>query len=361
MLLKVTPQAALKFTKLSVIIMGCWPPPLNATKKQLFLRDVYWWTSFATALLLLLALINGIYEYRENTSITIQTTCILAGVSQMCTKMIVLRKQRGTLQTIVVEMENFVKRAKPAETSILQKYVDRCAVFHLTMTVSFYVICSGLVLGPAILPQPFPTFAKYPFKVESHPVHDIIYFQQAFIGILAAAGATVDCQVAVLLWFTSARFEILCVELRNVLDECDLNSCIRKHLHLIRYARDVIKTVRYLILITACVSTLVMVFGAIQLIFANSITVKIQFVILVIGASIQLFLSSNPAEELSRMSVAIGSAIYNSSWIGQPSRVLKTICILIQRSQKPITVTIGGFIPELSLNYYASASTNIMK
>lgn len=98
MLIKVTPEMALKFTKFSVIIMGCWPPPLNATKRQLLLRDVYWWTAFVTALLLLLALINGIYEYREDASITVQTTCILAGVSQMCTKMLVLRNQRWTLQ-----------------------------------------------------------------------------------------------------------------------------------------------------------------------------------------------------------------------------------------------------------------------
>nr|KAF7394357.1 hypothetical protein H0235_016952 [Vespula pensylvanica] len=340
---------------MSVVIMGCWPPPLNATKKQLLLRDIYWWMSFVIATFLLLALINGIYEHRRNTLITIQTTCILAGVCQMCIKMVILRKQRWKFQSIILEMENFVKRANPLEKTILQNYVNRCAVFHLTTTIGFYVICSGLILGPAILSQPFPTFAKYPFQVDSHPIYDIVYFQQAFVGMLATVGGTIDCQAAVLLWFASARFEMLCIELTRFIDLVDLNCCIRKHLHLLRYAEDVVISVRYIIFITTCISTLIMIFGGLQLIFAKSTIVKIQFVILVIGSAIQLFLCSRPAENLSGMSTAIGLSVYNSNWIGQSTEVLKNICILIQRSQKPVIVTISGVLPALSLKYYASA------
>ncbi|XP_047368981.1 odorant receptor 30a-like isoform X2 [Vespa velutina] len=301
-----------------------------------------------------LPLINGIYEYRQNTLITIQTTCILAGVCQMCIKMLILRKQRWKFQSIILEMENFVKRANPLEKRILQNYVKRCAIFHLITTIGFYVICSGLILGPAILSQPLPTYAKYPFKVDSHPIYEIIYFHQGFVGILASVGGTIDCQVAVLLWFTSARFEILCMELTRFINLFDLNCCIRKHLHLLRYAKDVVITVRYIILITTCISALIMIFGGLQLIFAKSTTMKIQFVILVIGAVIQLFLCSHPAENLAGMSMAIGLSVYNSNWIGQSTKVLKSICILIQRSQKPVIVNIDGVLPALSLKYYAS-------
>ncbi|XP_035728639.1 odorant receptor 30a-like [Vespa mandarinia] len=342
MIFDITPETALKFTKMSVIIMGCWPPPLNATKKQLLLRDIYWWTSFLTATFLLLALINGIYEYRQNTLITIQTTCILAGVCQMCIKMLILRKQRWKFQSIILEMENFVKRANPLEKRILKNYVKRCAIFHLITTIGFYVICSGLILGPTILSQPLPTYAKYPFKVDSHPIYEIIYFHQGFVGILASVGGTIDCQVAVLLWFTSARFEILCVELTRFIN---------------LYAKDVVITVRYIILITTCISAMIMIFGGLQLIFvsyAKSTTMKIQFVILVIGAVIQLFLCSHPAENLAGMSIAIGLSVYNSNWIGQSTKVLKSMCILIQRSQKPVIVNIDGVLPALSLKYYAS-------
>ncbi|XP_043500819.1 odorant receptor 30a-like [Polistes fuscatus] len=337
-MLSVTPNTALKFTKLSVIIMGCWPPPLNATKKQLLLRDVYWWSTLVIALLLILALINGIFEYRHNTLITVQTTCILAGVSQ----------------SIIQEMENFVEQANSLEKVILQNYVNKCWIFHLTMSIGFYVICFGLVLGPAILSQPFPTFAKYPFKVDSHPIYEIVYFQQAFVGILAAVGGTIDCQNAVLLWFTSARFEILSIELSRLMDLDNINYYIRKHLQLLKYARDVVLSVRYIIFITNCITTLIMIFGALQIIFAKSTTIKIQFIILLIGATIQMFICSHPAEHLSEMSIAVGLSIYNSNWIGKSSKVLKNMCILVQRSQKPIIITINGVIPALSLKYYTS-------
>ncbi|KAI4500518.1 hypothetical protein M0802_004480 [Mischocyttarus mexicanus] len=327
MILNISPNTALKFTKLSVIIMGCWPPPLNATKKQLLLRDVYWWSTFVTALLLVLTLINGIYEYRHNTLITVQTTCILAGVFQVCLKMIIMRIQRWKFQSIIQEMENFIEHANSLEKVVLQNYVNKCWLFHLTITIGFYMICSGLVLGPAILSQPFPTFAKYPFKVDSHPIYEIVYFQQAFVGILAVVGGTIDCQNAVLLWFASARFEMLSIELSRLINLDDINYYIRKHLQLLRF------------------------FSMRQ---AKSTTIRIQFVILVIGATIQLFICSRPAENLSEMSIAVGLSIYNSNWIGKSSKILKSMCIMIQRSQKPVIVTISGVLPALSLKYYTS-------
>lgn len=131
-------------------------------------------------------------------------------------------------------MEDFIKKMNTFERRILQRNVDKCAMFHLAMTFSYYTICVAFILGPTILPRPFPTFAEYPFEVESHPVHEIIYFQQAFVGIQAAVGVTIDCQVAFLLWFTGARFEILTIRLTNVVNEDELVSCVRQHLHLLR-------------------------------------------------------------------------------------------------------------------------------
>lgn len=131
-------------------------------------------------------------------------------------------------------MEDFIKKMNIFERTILQRYVDRCAMFHLAMTFSYYTICVAFILGPTILPRPFPTFAEYPFKVESHPIHEIIYFQQAFVGIQAAVGVTIDCQVAFLLWYTGARFEILAIKLTNIVNEDELKACIKLHDDLLR-------------------------------------------------------------------------------------------------------------------------------
>ncbi|XP_043461701.1 uncharacterized protein LOC122498155 [Leptopilina heterotoma] len=45
--------------------------------------------------------------------------------------------------------------------------------------------------------------------------------------------------------------------------------------------------------------------------------------------------------------------IYNSSWIGLSPKLIKSMIVVIRRSQKPITMRIGGIMPRLSLSYYA--------
>lgn len=139
-----------------------------------------------------------------------------------------------SFQSIVMEMESIVKRAKPYEKAILEKYVSRCSVLHLSLTFGFYLGGTNVIMGPIFLPQSLPTFAVYPFDVESHPVYEIVYFQQAFTGIQACTGATIDCQVALLLWFAGARFEMLEIEIANAQDEYDLKRCILKHRHILR-------------------------------------------------------------------------------------------------------------------------------
>ncbi|XP_043500821.1 odorant receptor Or2-like [Polistes fuscatus] len=283
--MKFTPEAALKFTKRSVALLVSWPPPMNS---------------------------------------------------------------------IVVEMENIVKQAKPYEKMILTKYVDRCSILHISLTFGFYLAATNIVLGPIFLPQPLPTFAVYPFNVSTHPIYEIVYLLQAVTCIQASTGATIDCQVAVLLWFAGARFEMLQIDIANTVDECDLKWCIFKHRQILCYAENVVKTVRFVIFATVGITTTLIVSSGLLFLFTDSRTIKFQFLVLNIVAIIQLFINSYPAENLIDMSSAIGSAAYNLNWIAKSQKMSKNILFLIQRSQKPVIITISGFLPVLSLSYYMS-------
>ncbi|XP_035728641.1 odorant receptor Or2-like [Vespa mandarinia] len=248
-----------------------------------------------------------------------------------------------------MEMENIVKQAAPYEKAILEKYVKRCAILHISLTFGFYLAGTNIVLGPIFLSQSLPTFAVYPFDTESHPIYEIIYFQQALTAIQACTAAAIDCLAALLLWFAGARFEMLKAEFANIVDEYDLTRCIQKHRHILSYAEKIVKTVRFVILATVAITTILIVFSG-----TDSMTIKFQFFVLDIVAIIQLFLNSHPAENLIQMSTAIGSAAYDLNWIDKSLVIWKNVCFLIQRSQKPITLSIPGFIPALSLTYYMS-------
>ena len=52
----------------------------------------------------------------------------------------------------------------------------------------------------------------------------------------------------------------------------------------------------------------------------------------------------------------IGYGIYNSSWIEQSPKILKSWIIVLQRSQQPVVIHIGGILPKLSLSYYAQVN-----
>ncbi|XP_043500825.1 odorant receptor Or2-like [Polistes fuscatus] len=253
-----------------------------------------------------------------------------------------------------MEMENFFKQAKPYEKEILAKYVDRCSILHITLTFGFYLAATNIILGPIFLPQPLPTFAVYPFNVSTHPIYEIVYFIQAISAIQAVSGATIDCQAAILLWFAGARFEMLQIDIANTVDEGDLKWCIFKHRQILCYAENVVKTVRFVILATVGITTVMIVFSGILLLFTDSMTMKFQFLVMDIVAIIQLFITSNPAENLIEMSSAIGSAAYNLDWVEKSQKMSKNILFLIQRSQKPVIIKISGFLPSLSLSYYMS-------
>ncbi|XP_043500823.1 odorant receptor 30a-like [Polistes fuscatus] len=250
----------------------------------------------------------------------IQTVCMIIATVQMSIKMLACRVQRSSFQSIVVEMENVFKLAKPYEKMILTKYVDRCSILHISLTFGFYLAATNIVLGPIFLPQPLPTFAVYPFNVSTHPIYEIVYFIQAISAIQAVSGATIDCQAAVLLWFAGARFEMLHIDIANTVDEGDLKWCIFKHRKILCYAENVVKTVRFVILATVGITTVLIVFSGILLLFSS----------------------------------AIGSAAYNLNWVEKSQKMSKNILFLILRSQKPVIIKISGFLPSLSLSYYMS-------
>ena len=163
-------------------------------------------------------------------------------------------------------MENFLSKAEPFERSILQRYVDRCSKFYGFVTICVYLACFGFIIEPIILTQVFPTDTIYPFAVEFHPVYEIIYIQQAVAIFHIAAALSVDNQIAILLWFTSARFEMVGDEVQNAINDDDLRCCISKHQEVLDYAKDVTRATRIIAMATITTTTIGIICGGLTLI-----------------------------------------------------------------------------------------------
>lgn len=138
------------------------------------------------------------------------------------------------LQSVIAEMESYCKRAKDSEKAVLQQYVDRCATFYAAIVTWFYSTAVQVICSPPLSSEPFPTYAKYPFDVDSQPLKTIIYVQQSSVGLQLSSILCVNVLVALLLWFTTARFDILSNELRKVSTVNELIQCIQTHQQLLR-------------------------------------------------------------------------------------------------------------------------------
>lgn len=87
---------------------------------------------------------------------------------------------------------------------------------------------------PAITEQIFPTIAEYPFDVFHQPLKTIIYLHQSVAAILVTGQLCTNIFMALLLWYTSARFEMLDEQLGKVTNVYEVYKCIKKHQELFK-------------------------------------------------------------------------------------------------------------------------------
>ncbi|XP_015182294.1 PREDICTED: odorant receptor 43a-like [Polistes dominula] len=354
MLSKSSPESALLFTKLAVRLASSWPPSLTANKFQILIFDISWYALFASGLFLLFPLLNAIYVLRENHVVMNKSVCLFFAVIQVLLKMIFSRHQRTQLQALFFEMENFCHNADEQERSVLQRTVERCKFVHVTYTMGCYLTAVIVICGPLYTSQNFPTDAKYPFEIDHHPIKEIIFLHQTLVGFQVSAGLTIDCQVALLLWYVGAKYEILTEKLMNIQNDNQLNSCLKKHQEIIKYTEQVKGVVKYLILTIVITTNVVIIFGGLNIFSQQSLIVKVQYIVMVISACTELFICAWPADNLITMSQNISQGLYNSNWLSTKPKTRKTIIQCIMRSQKPENINIGSVFPALSLKYYAS-------
>lgn len=128
----------------------------------------------------------------------------------------------------------FCELLKPHEEAIVQQYINRCIYFYGGSICWIYLSAIFIMTGPVTLDQPFPTNAEYPFDVYYQPLKTIVFLQQNMACLQGAAQLCMNIFMALLMWFASARFELLVVKLRIVMDIYALKKCIQEHQSLLK-------------------------------------------------------------------------------------------------------------------------------
>ena len=120
----------------------------------------------------------------------------------------------------------------------MQFYVDKHAMLHIILSVSWHMTATLVCILPYLLSAPLPTDAKYPISIDSNLIRMTLYVHQTFVGYQVSAGMALDCLPASLLWFCVVRFKLLAKDFQNIKNKTNFILCIRKHQDLIRYVKQ---------------------------------------------------------------------------------------------------------------------------
>ncbi|XP_018396151.1 PREDICTED: putative odorant receptor 69a [Cyphomyrmex costatus] len=260
---------------------------------------------------------------------------------------------------VTFEMENFCELLKPREEAIFQRYIDKCVYFYGGSMFWIYLSAIFIISGPITLDQPFPTNAEYPFNIYHQPLRSIIFIQQIIACVQGAAQLCMNIFMALLIWFTSARLEILIEKLQRITNISDLKKCIQEHQNLLKYAEEVTILIRPIALSTVSFSTIALIIVGLILLTDQPLSMKIQCVGIMFSGLSVVFMYTWPAEHLIQISDEIGQAVFDTEWYQQPVDLRKDILIVMLRAQKPIIISVPCIMPALSLKYYASYLSTI--
>ncbi|XP_063983427.1 uncharacterized protein LOC135165757 [Diachasmimorpha longicaudata] len=207
----------------------------------------------------------------------------------------------------------------------------------------------------------------YPFDFQASPRYELMVFFEQLEGILTCTTAIIpDVLYATFVFHACGQLEIL----SSRIEEVDKNSVknfnhflktsVVHHLRIIKFVENIDNLFNGFILLLILYFTLVFCSQAfmamtvtarsgkkdeiiMKLLFFASYTSYLMFL---------TFLYCWASETLSTKSAGIHNAAYNCDWINLPHNKALSLCMISLRSQRPLGVTAGKFLP-VTLNTYA--------
>ncbi|XP_032669836.1 odorant receptor 4-like [Odontomachus brunneus] len=206
---------------------------------------------------------------------------------------------------------------------------------------------------------------EFPFDYDVSPIREIILFVQ-FAQLLSNASVIgmLDALIITLMFHISGQIDIVCHDLYELFSQkYEHNSyreaagtLIRKHQNLIALSDNIENLFSYIALMQFFTNTLVIC--CIAVVIVTSLESNQGYIVLLkslffyIAITLEAFIFCFAGEYLSNKSKSIANAAYEVLWYDAKPSKSRILLILMLRSQKRLTLTIGKF-NDLSLEVFA--------
>ncbi|XP_032686932.1 odorant receptor 49b-like [Odontomachus brunneus] len=352
---KITPKVAIVVLKVTTALCFSWPPPKTASRFQVIRFKILRFLFCMNVIILIVPVIYTLYYNDYDLAKITKLWCLLGAFIQVPVEITLFALQYDRLQDLISEMEHSFEYAEAHEKDVYQRYTNKCVPFYAFSIFSVFLTALATVAVPLItVNQTFPTEARYPFDVEHEPLKTIIFLHQFIVVWQCFSNVCHGGFIGILIWFTAARFEILSQQFRAVRGPRELITCVREHIKLLRYAREIIAAIRLVMLLIIIICSWVFVASGLTIIGRTTIADKTQFIILSTAALMEVFACAWPADYLMDASTDVAQAVYNSLWYNESITFQRKTCFLLLRSQIPVAISVSSFLPAISLHYYAS-------
>ena len=161
------------------------------------------------------------------------TTSITGKISDEVTLNLSIETKVIDMQGLLSEVTSYVESAEKSEKDVLQKYVDRYIPFFMFAGGSFLLAAVMFSCGPFIMATTLPANAWYPFSIDVFWIRFILYSLQILVIFQSVLNITVNYTIAMMLWYCTARLEILGRKIESAACKYELGLCIEEHQKLI--------------------------------------------------------------------------------------------------------------------------------
>ncbi|KAM0726985.1 Odorant receptor 10 [Formica fusca] len=220
----------------------------------------------------------------------------------------------------------------------------------------------AVICAPLFMPQEFPLNVWYPFSMEPLLRKFILYVTHILATAHTVFCLNVDIMMAVFFLYSAARLEMLAFEIEQATDETHVISSIKKHQEIIEFTSKTQCTLQYILFKTNFTMAFTVISGGFPILYLqpHSFALVPQYITMPIGALQRMFITAWTADDLKEISTRLSWSVYSASWIGKTQKMKSDICIMLQRNQQPLLITMSSLLPALTLEYYADFVTKVL-
>ncbi|NP_001177509.1 odorant receptor 69 isoform X1 [Nasonia vitripennis] len=292
-------------------------------------------------------------------------------------KLIIMWFNRRYVVDVLKEISNDCNQNDVSQNWTLLNYNARrfCKYdysWYISATLLYYIQLVTMYIEVPVDGREMLLKSYYPFDYKSSPTYEIMLFLQIILAMsMAIANAMTESLFIVLILHACSYVDLLLDEIKIFSDNCNkkvlnitdsnnmrfyVHVILKRHIQLLESVKKIeniysnVSLVQmFFSVITICVTGFVMI-TALE---SKDIVLLIKFATFIWFLLWQIFSFCFAGQYLLNKGETITGAMYDSDWYNIESNDVKAISFIIKKTQRPLSVTAGKYIP-LSVTSFAA-------